>query len=188
MKNVRCQVNFSRAHRWYDPLDSHVKFFEEATVEECIANPIEHPKTSTDAEFIMLAGISGISQFAKTHWAEKHMADNPTKNYALVGLNTVFDQLEATHSSMPRNPFGRWNGFYSQATHIFHQLVEIAGKHPRNIILDVGDVDEIRSQRTDPFKAFGTRRILEWPKLPESDALPTLFGATAAMRPRTVVW
>ena len=110
------------------------------------------------------------------------MADNPTKNYALVGLNTVFDQLEATHSSMPRNPFGRWNGYFSQANHIFHQLLKIAGKHPRNIILDAREVDETRLQ------AFGTRRILEWPKLPESDARVTLIGAPAAARSRIVAW
>ena len=42
MKNVKCKVNFRKATRWFDSPGDQVKFFEEALVEEVVANPVEH--------------------------------------------------------------------------------------------------------------------------------------------------
>merc|ERR1711981_761779 len=52
-------------------------------------------------------------------------------------------------------------GLISQATPIFNKLVEIAGKAPRNIILDQTNVyKNARRRKANAFKDFGTRRCV----------------------------
>jgi len=155
MKNVRVQVNFRRETKWFDPPGDQVNFFEEAPDEDCIANPIDHPANLGEAEFIMMAGLPGCG---KTYWAQKHMEANPLKNYVLLGTNAVIDQMKVMNLNRQRNYADRWQELISQATPIFNKLVEIAGKTPRNIILDQTNVyKNARTRKATAFKDFGTR-------------------------------
>merc|ERR1712061_122145 len=90
MKNVKVKINFRRQDKWFDPPRSQVRFFEEALGEHAILNPIDHPQSLTDAEFILLCGLPGCG---KTCWAQQHMEANPKKNYLLLSINAVNDQL-----------------------------------------------------------------------------------------------
>merc|ERR1719424_2097790 len=57
-----------------------------------------------------------------------------------------------------RNYADRWEELISQATPIFNKLVEIAGKAPRNIILDQTNVyKNARRRKAAAFKDFGKR-------------------------------
>merc|ERR1719453_1514794 len=57
-----------------------------------------------------------------------------------------------------RNYAERWEELISQATPIFNKMVEIAGKTPRNIILDQTNVyKNARRRKAAAFKDFGTR-------------------------------
>merc|ERR1711865_1088430 len=85
------------------------------------------------AEFVMLCGLPACG---KTYWAQKHMEANPTKSFVLLGTNAVIDQMKVMNLNRQRNYADRWEELISQATPIFNKLVEIAGKAPRNIILD----------------------------------------------------
>eukprot|EP00971_Amphidinium_carterae_P130096 2577046-Amphidinium_carterae.1 len=91
LKNVKCKLNFRSQDKWFDPPGPTVKFFEDALEETCIANPVAHPETVKDAEFIMLCGLPACG---KTYWAQKHMEANPLKNYVLLGTNAVIDQMK----------------------------------------------------------------------------------------------
>lgn len=158
MKNVRCQVNFRTETKWYDPPGDQVKFFEEAPEEDCIVNPVDHPASLKEAEFIMLAGLPGCG---KTYWAQKHMEANPLKNYLLLGTNSVIDQMKVMNVKRQRNYAERWQELISQATPIFNKLVEIAGKTPRNMILDQTNVyQNARRRKASSFADFGTRRCV----------------------------
>merc|ERR1719343_997589 len=60
-----------------------------------------------------------------------------------------------------RNYHERWEELISQATPIFNKLVEIAGKAPRNIILDQTNVyKNARSRKARAFWEYGTRRCV----------------------------
>jgi len=158
MKNVTAKVNFRRANKWYDPPGPQVKFFDEAPEDHCVVNPIEHPESLKDAEFIMLCGLPACG---KTYWAQKHMEANPLKNYVLLGTNAVIDQMKVMNLNRQRNYADRWNELISQATPIFNKLVEIAGKAPRNIILDQTNVyKNARTRKAAAFQDFGTRRCI----------------------------
>merc|ERR1719390_308836 len=57
-----------------------------------------------------------------------------------------------------RNYADRWSELITQATPIFNKMVEIAGKTPRNIILDQTNVyKNARRRKAAAFKDFGTR-------------------------------
>jgi len=155
---VTAKVNFRRANKWYDPPGPQVKFFDEAPEDHCVVNPIEHPESLKDAEFIMLCGLPACG---KTYWAQKHMEANPLKNYVLLGTNAVIDQMKVMNLNRQRNYADRWNELISQATPIFNKLVEIAGKAPRNIILDQTNVyKNARTRKAAAFQDFGTRRCI----------------------------
>mmetsp|Transcript_20137 Transcript_20137/g.55482 ORF Transcript_20137/g.55482 Transcript_20137/m.55482 type:complete len:503 (-) Transcript_20137:305-1813(-) len=155
MKNVKCKVNFRRTTKWYDPPGSQVKFFEDASEEDVVVNPVEHPDSLKDSEFVMLAGLPACG---KTYWAQKHMEANPTKNYLLLGTNSVIDQMKVMNLGRQRNYADRWQELISQATPIFNKLVEIAGKTPRNIILDQTNVyKSARQRKAAAFQDFGKR-------------------------------
>merc|ERR1719486_244932 len=135
-----------------------VKFFEEAAEDHCLANPVEHPETLKEAEFILLCGLPACG---KTYWAQKHMEANPAKSYVLLGTNAVIDQMKVVNLNRQRNYAERWEELISQATPIFNKLVEIAGKAPRNIILDQTNVyKNARRRKAGAFKEFGTRRCV----------------------------
>jgi len=155
LKNVKCKVNFRRQDKWFDPPGDQVKFMEEAEEEHCVVNPIEHPESLKEAEFIMLAGLPGCG---KTYWAQKHMEANPLKNYYLLGTNSVIDQMKVMNVKRQRNYADRWQELISQATPIFNKLVEIAGKTPRNFILDQTNVyQNARRRKAASFQDFGKR-------------------------------
>eukprot|EP00928_Gymnodinium_smaydae_P060791 TRINITY_DN4458_c1_g1_i1.p1 TRINITY_DN4458_c1_g1~~TRINITY_DN4458_c1_g1_i1.p1 ORF type:complete len:490 (-),score=122.74 TRINITY_DN4458_c1_g1_i1:237-1706(-) len=155
MKNVKCKVNFRRQDKWFDPPGPQVKFFEEALEDQVVANPVAHPETLKDCEFIQMVGLPACG---KTYWAQKHMEANPIKNYVLLGTNAVIDQMKVVSLNRQRNYAERWEELISQATPIFNKLVEIAGKTPRNIILDQTNVyKNARKRKAAAFRDFGTR-------------------------------
>jgi len=155
LKNVRCSVNFRRSSKWFDTPGPQVKFFEEALDEECVVNPVNHPENLRESEFIMLCGLPACG---KTYWAQKHMDANPLKNYILLGTNAVIDQMKVMNLNRQRNYAERWEELITQATPIFNKMVEIAGKTPRNIILDQTNVyKNARRRKAAAFRDFGTR-------------------------------
>lgn len=155
LKNVKCQLNFRRESKWFDPPGPMVKFFEEAPESSCVANPVAHPRSLQEAEFIQLVGLPACG---KTYWAQKHMEANPMKNYVLLGTNAVIDQMKVMSLTRQRNYADRWQELISQATPIFNKLVEIAGKTPRNIILDQTNVyKNARKRKAGAFRDFGKR-------------------------------
>mmetsp|Transcript_46707 Transcript_46707/g.99918 ORF Transcript_46707/g.99918 Transcript_46707/m.99918 type:complete len:497 (-) Transcript_46707:303-1793(-) len=158
LKNVKVKCNFSRKTKWFDPPGDQVKFFEEAPEDECVVNPVDHPQNLAEAEFILLCGLPGCG---KTYWAQKHMEANPLKNYLLLGTNSVIDQMKVMNIKRQRNYADRWQELISQATPIFNKLVEIAGKTPRNIILDQTNVyQNARRRKAGSFSEFGTRKCV----------------------------
>merc|ERR1719263_2248131 len=86
------------------------------------------------------------------------MDANPAKSYVLLGTNAVIDQMKVMSLNRQRNYAERWEELISQATPIFNKLVELAGKTPRNIILDQTNVyKNARTRKAGAFRDFGTR-------------------------------
>ena len=92
------------------------------------------------------------------------MKNNPTKNFALIEKHTVFDQMKVmnpilspTISQMVIQD--RWHALYEEQ--ILHKLTELAGKTPRNIILEPAhSYKRARRHQAGVFQAFGTRKCV----------------------------
>ena len=56
----------------------------------------------------------GLPGAGKTYWAEKHRADQPEKNYNILGTNNLIDKMKVEGLSRKRNYTGRWEELIKQ--------------------------------------------------------------------------
>jgi len=157
LKNVEVQVNFGRLNSWFPP-PSNVYFLEEATSHFMTDNPIDHPRRIEEAEFIMMVGLPACG---KTYWAQKHMEENPRKNYCLLGTNTIIDQMKVSGLLRKANYAERWQELITMATPVFNKMCEIASNSTRHIILDQTNVfPKARGRKVQEYRKFGQRRAV----------------------------
>ena len=114
-------------------------------------NPVEHPQSVSECEFIMMCGLPACG---KTYWLEKHVDRHPKKAYVLLGTNAVIDQMKVMGLKRQANYANRWEELMSTATEVFNSLVAYAGSGvvPRNIIIDQTNVFKLaRARKVQPF-------------------------------------
>ncbi|OEH80029.1 spry domain-containing protein [Cyclospora cayetanensis] len=160
VKNFDFEINFRQATKWTEPPGQGFKFLGDLKEEEMMVNPVEHPKSVSECEFIMMCGLPACG---KTYWAERHMERHAKKSYVLLGTNAVIDQMKVMGLRRQANYADRWEELMSTATAVFNSLVTYAGSGvvPRNIIIDQTNVfKRARSRKVQPFLAWGTRRCV----------------------------
>ena len=94
-RNVKFEVNFgidkeaADKENWKEPIDTaYVKVGKVAEAERVRGNA---RNTSRDqCELIMMIGLPGSG---KTTWVEKHVSENPDKQYNVVGVNTMISKM-----------------------------------------------------------------------------------------------
>ena len=120
----------------------------------------------------------GLPGAGKTYWAEKHRADQPEKNYNILGTNNLIDKMKVEGLSRKRNYTGRWEELIKQVrgmivmtammtmmmmmimmvlqcTECFNKLLELASRRRRNYILDQTNVfPTARGKKLRPFNGF----------------------------------
>ncbi|KAL8426667.1 hypothetical protein Efla_005924 [Eimeria flavescens] len=160
VKNFDFQVNFKEKTKWFAPPGAGISFMGDLREQSLMPNPVEHPKSVSECEFIMMCGLPACG---KTYWAERHMEKHAAKSYVLLGTNAVIDQMRVMGLKRQANYAERWEELMSTATEVFNQLVKYAGSGavPRNIIIDQTNVyKRARCRKVEPFKAWGTRRCV----------------------------
>ena len=158
LKNVKVQCNFSRENRWFDTPGPDIKFLNEAPDKHCVENPVDHPESRDECEFIQMVGLPACG---KTYWAQKHMQRHPRKSYLLLGTNAVIDQMKVMGLNRQRAYAERWQELITQATPVFNKMVDLAAKTPRNFILDQTNVfPKARERKLKNFMSFGTRKCI----------------------------
>ena len=83
------------------------------------------------------------------------MEKYPAKNHVLLGSNTVLDQMAGR--KLPRQ---QHHANKMKAVPTLTKLIDLAGKTPRNIILDADLGPKERRQTASALQAFGTRRCV----------------------------
>lgn len=119
--------------------------------QELIPNPVEHPRSVSECEFIMMCGLPACG---KTYWIERHIEKYPKKSYVLLGTNAVIDQMKVMGLKRQANYANRWEELMSTATEVFNSLVAYAGSGvvPRNVIIDQTNVfKRARARKVQPF-------------------------------------
>ncbi|KAL8446278.1 hypothetical protein Emag_004778 [Eimeria magna] len=152
VKNYNFQANFKENTKWFDPPGQGIRFIGDLKENELMVNPVEHPKSVSECEFIMMCGLPACG---KTYWAERHCEKHASKAYLLLGTNAVIDQMRVMGLKRQRNYAGRWDELMSTANEVFNSLVAYAGSGavPRNIIIDQTNVfKRARCRKVEPFR------------------------------------
>ncbi|CDJ41425.1 SPRY domain-containing protein, putative [Eimeria tenella] len=160
VKNFDFEVNFRQSTKWFEPPGSEFRFVGDLKQEELIPNPVEHPRSVSECEFIMMCGLPACG---KTYWIERHIEKYPKKSYVLLGTNAVIDQMKVMGLKRQANYANRWEELMSTATEVFNSLVAYAGSGvvPRNVIIDQTNVfKRARARKVQPFLGWGTRRCV----------------------------
>ncbi|CDJ56856.1 SPRY domain-containing protein, putative [Eimeria maxima] len=160
VKNFDFTVNFCESTKYFNPPGPQFKFIGDLPEKDLVPNPVEHPKTVAECEFIMMCGLPACG---KTYWIEKHMERHPKKAYVLLGTNAVIDQMKVMGLKRQANYANRWEELMSTATEVFNSLVAYAGTGdvPRNVIIDQTNVfKRARARKVQPFLGWGVRRCV----------------------------
>ncbi|PFH32052.1 SPRY domain-containing protein [Besnoitia besnoiti] len=160
LKNVDVQLNVTAATQWFAPPDAQARFIGDVPEEELLPNPVEHPESAKECEFLMMTGLPACG---KTVWVERHCAAHPRKSYVVLGTNAIIDQMRVMGVKRQQNYASRWDELMSTATSVFNALVGIAssGRVPRNVIIDQTNVfRNARRRKVQPFYAWGIRRAV----------------------------
>ncbi|XP_026835761.1 heterogeneous nuclear ribonucleoprotein U-like protein 1 isoform X5 [Drosophila erecta] len=86
-----------------------------------------------ECEVILLVGLPGAG---KTHWAQKHVAENADKRYELIGPDAFISKMTIDGASRKTVHKGRWDKVYEICLNSLAALEDIAMKRRRNFILD----------------------------------------------------
>eukprot|EP00920_Eleutheroschizon_duboscqi_P030094 GHVT01072990.1.p1 GENE.GHVT01072990.1~~GHVT01072990.1.p1 ORF type:complete len:785 (-),score=73.81 GHVT01072990.1:314-2668(-) len=146
----------------YPPPSADIVPWQCAPVANLFLNPVEHPASLKECEFLMMAGLPAVG---KTYWAERHMARYPAKNYVVLGTNALIDQMKVVGIRRQGNYAERWQELITTATPLFNRLVEMASRGeiqvPRNVILDQTNVYKgARRRKAAQFAPWGIRRAI----------------------------
>lgn len=64
-------------------------------IEQLVAGP-QRPATRKDCEVILLVGLPGAG---KTHWTQKHVAENADKRYEIIGPDSIIAKMTVSDST-----------------------------------------------------------------------------------------
>ncbi|XP_032292737.1 heterogeneous nuclear ribonucleoprotein U isoform X3 [Drosophila virilis] len=86
-----------------------------------------------ECEVILLVGLPGAG---KTHWTQKHVAENVDKRYEIIGPDSIIAKMTIDGESRKTVHKGRWDKVYEICLNSLGGLEDIAMKRRRNFILD----------------------------------------------------
>ncbi|XP_059161035.1 heterogeneous nuclear ribonucleoprotein U-like protein 1 [Physella acuta] len=159
-KNTEFECNFGAREGPYFPLKDEFKFLEEVAEEERVRGH-KPPSTKEECEVIMMVGLPGAG---KTHWAVKHVEENPDKRYNLLGTNSIIDKMKVLGQPRKQNHSGRWEVLVDKANKCLNRLVEIAARKKRNYIIDQTNVyASARRRKMQPFEGFQRKAVVVLP-------------------------
>jgi heterogeneous nuclear ribonucleoprotein U-like protein 1 len=119
------------------------------------------PKSNSECEVIMMVGLPASG---KTTWAEKHMRENPEKHYTILGTNQIMDKMKVSGLMRRGNYHGRWEVLIKKATDILNRLLVMAGKNPRNYIIDQTNVyAKAQYRKMGYFQGFVRKAVVVIP-------------------------
>ncbi|XP_030375113.1 heterogeneous nuclear ribonucleoprotein U-like protein 1 isoform X2 [Scaptodrosophila lebanonensis] len=101
-------------------------------VEQLIAGP-QRAESRKECEVILLVGLPGAG---KTHWTQKHVAENAEKRYEIIGPDAIIAKMTIDGASRKTVHKGRWDKVYEICLNSLGGLEDIAMKRRRNFILD----------------------------------------------------
>ncbi|GJP55452.1 hypothetical protein CLOM_g14396 [Closterium sp. NIES-68] len=105
-----------------------------------------------ECEVLMMVGLPGSG---KSTWAAERARAHPDRRYVVLGTDLVLDLMKVPGMQGKQGYGQRWAHLMPVASQVFGELLERAGKVPRNYIVDQTNVyAAARRRKLRPFEGF----------------------------------
>uniref|UniRef100_A0A6M2DSX5 Putative heteroproteinous nuclear ribonucleoprotein u-like protein 1 n=1 Tax=Xenopsylla cheopis TaxID=163159 RepID=A0A6M2DSX5_XENCH len=132
------------------------------------------PDTRKECEVLMLCGLPGVG---KTHWVEKWVREHPEKRYTVLGTHELINRMKINGEAKKSFYKGSWQSLLEACSKSISDLVNIAGKRRRNIIIDQNNVyTAVQVRKISNFGGFVRKAIVIVPSQEEWDKRKSTKG------------
>merc|ERR1719462_488553 len=76
----------------------------------------------------------GLPGSGKTYWVEKHVAENPDKNYNVISTSEMFKKMTVNGEARKKVHKGKWDLVIQKATRSLQEMIRTASTRRRNVI------------------------------------------------------
>jgi len=137
-KNIKFEVNFgvdkeaAAKENWKDALDGD--YVKVGSVEESTRERGSPRIASRDlCEMIMMIGLPASG---KTTWVDKHVTENPDKQYNVISTTTMINKMTVNGEPRKKHHKGKWEQVVQKATRSLQEMLRAASQRRRNVIID----------------------------------------------------
>jgi len=137
-RNVKFEANFGmdkedkEVEDWKEKLDgAYVKAGTVAA--EVRERGTARIATREGCEMVMMVGLPGSG---KTTWVEKHVEENPDKQYNVISTTTMIGKMTVNGEPRKKHHTGKWELVVQKATRSLQEMLRAASQRRRNVIID----------------------------------------------------
>merc|ERR1712115_188278 len=165
-RNVKFEVNFgvdkeeAAKENWKDALDAD---YVKVGAVEAEKREGGSPRIASrdQCEMIMMIGLPASG---KTTWVDKHVAENPDKQYNVISTTTMINKMTVNGEPRKGHHKGKWEQVVQKATRSLQEMLRAASQRRRNVIIDQTNVyPSAQKRKARPFEGFQRRAVVVVP-------------------------
>jgi len=165
-RNVKFEVNFgvdkedAAKENWKDALDAdYVKVGSVEAGDRTRGSP--RIAGRDQCEMIMMIGLPASG---KTTWVDKHVSENPEKQYNVISTTTMINKMTVNGEPRKKHYKGKWEQVVQKATRSLQEMLRAASQRRRNVIIDQTNVyPNAQKRKARPFEGFQRRSVVVVP-------------------------
>merc|ERR1719297_136651 len=89
--------------------------------------------TREECELVMMVGLPAAG---KTTWVDKHVSENPDKQYNVISTTTMINKMTVNGEPRKKHHKGKWEQVVQKATRSLQEMLRAASQRRRNVIID----------------------------------------------------
>merc|ERR1712083_571142 len=162
-RNVKFDVNFGldkedkAVEDWKEKLDGAYVKAGTVAIEQRVRGSARIA-TREECELVMMVGLPASG---KTTWVEKHVADNPEKQYNVISTTTMINKMTVNGEPRKKHHTGKWELVVQKATRSLQEMLRAASQRRRNVIIDQTNVyGNAQKRKSRPFEGFKRRAVV----------------------------
>merc|ERR1740123_2040856 len=162
-RNVKFDVNFGldkedkAMEDWKEKLDGAYIKAGSVAMEQRVRGSARIASRE-ECELVMMVGLPASG---KTTWVEKHVADNPEKQYNVISTTTMINKMTVNGEPRKKHHTGKWELVVQKATRSLQEMLRAASQRRRNVIIDQTNVyGNAQKRKSRPFEGFQRRAVV----------------------------